>query len=313
MAWYYRVTLVVAVCLSLSIYNIISFNGIIEHVDLIDEDAPDKEVVFQSQILSPLCNPVLPQLAGIKRIVFGHMRKAGGTTISAFLKKVAGTYNMTFKGFEGGYIELPGTRNDTLYVTHIRNPVERAMSHYKYEGRWKCVWLVNDEPQKLRPEGWEPTFENSNTLENWMREKCTTKNEYMWHCFSNCFIRWLNHPIGHCDDEGSQFANATLYQSALDKAQKFHLIIQTEKLRENDYVESLGNYFGVSPDILKKKNRIYCDDESKAANKAYPANVTDAHIKTLSELNVADLRFFAEFSTCPTGIQFPTGSLKDLL
>lgn len=127
--------------------------------------------MFQKNIherLSPVCRPTLP-LHPIRRIVFGHMRKAGGTTITNYLfNTIKNAYPQIVEivRAEGGLIEYPGTRNDTLYITHIRDPVKRAMTHFKYSGRWHCQKLVYK--HKRPSPDWEPTSENAVPLENWI-------------------------------------------------------------------------------------------------------------------------------------------------
>ena len=274
-----------------------------------------KKVVLQSS-LSPLCNPTLPpEHTPIKRIVFGHMRKAGGTTIMKYLKKVKKVYNLKLVSYEAGCIERPGTRNDTLYITHIRNPVERAVTNFKYSERWDCRCLVGN--QKRCPPTWKPTEENAKSMKEWLKQGDKCWKGMLYDCNSNCFIKWLNHQNdGHdicADKPGTHHSvNSSHYQSALGTAKKFHLIIQTEKLRDEEYVESLENYFGVASTFTQKKIPMYCDKQSKAANIAYPHNMTDTARTLLIGMNTEDNHFFKELSTCPDGIRFPKGSLGDI-
>ncbi|VEU34794.1 unnamed protein product [Pseudo-nitzschia multistriata] len=114
------------------------------------------------------------------RLVFLHMRKAGGTTLYSYLKKVTNSRRTTLKEFiacegfkdclelnnyEDGFHkynddernatmlwknrnEIPYPRpfpslnwddsGSTFYVTHLREPIARAISHYKYDQRWSC-------------------------------------------------------------------------------------------------------------------------------------------------------------------------------
>jgi len=249
------------------------------------------------------------------------MRKAGGTTIVNYLRKVEKAYNLTLVSFEGGDIERPGTRNDTLYVSHIRDPVERAITNFKYSGRWSCQWLVYK--HRRNPKTWTPTLENAKHINDWINQaKLCNRNQFnakkrLWNCASNCFVRWLNHPIGHCDNPFSQYANSTQYQSALEKARGFHLIIQTVKLQDKEYIKSLERYFGVgssdaSASAFAVKTPMFCDRESKVANAANPLNVSEADRNVLSAINVADDRLFAALTSCPNGFQFPKGSLGNL-
>ena len=279
-----------------------------------------KKVVVQSS-LSPLCYPTLPsEYTPIKRIVFGHMRKAGGTTIMSFLRKVKDKYKLDLVSYEGGCIEQPGTRNDTLYITHIRNPVERAITNFKYSGRWNCVWMVYR--HKRRPSTWSPTEENARSMEEWLKQgdgyMRLGADKRLWDCKSNCFIKWLNRQHNKndicVDKHGSHHSvNSSHYQSALGTAQKFHLIIQTERMRDKGYVKSLNNYFGLASTFTEEKIPMWCDKESKAANSAYPYNMTITDWTLLSKLNTEDTHFCRDLSSCPSGIQFPKGSLGDLV
>jgi len=271
--------------------------------------------------LSPLCNPTLPpEYTPIKRIVFGHMRKAGGTTILSFLNKVKDKYKLELVSYEGGCIERPGTRNDTLYITHIRNPVERAITDFKYSGRWNCQWMVYK--HKRRPSTWLPTEENARSMEGWLKKgdgyMTLGGDKTLWNCRSNCFIKWLNRQHNEhdicVDKHGSHHSvNSSHYESALGTAQKFHLIIQTEKLRDKEYVQSLDNYFGLASTFTEEKIPMFCDNESKAANRAYPLNMTITARTLFSKLNTEDSHLFRDLSTCPSGIQFPKGSLGSLV
>ena len=125
-------------------------NGEISHSDYFDEFWKDKSV---------------PKPTKIK---FLHMRKAGGTTIHKYLKDVVESKKTSFLEYDvcegakkclelnfmddGYHRYYNDERNSTLYgesipwdssgktfyVTHIREPVARALSHYKYEKRFKC-------------------------------------------------------------------------------------------------------------------------------------------------------------------------------
>ena len=146
------------------------------------------------------------------------------------------------------------------------------------------------------------------------------RGKRVWLCNSNCFIiKWLNHRNdGHdicADKPGSHHSvNSSHYQSALGTApKKFHLIIQTEKLRDEEYVESLEYCFGVASTFTEKKIPMYCDKGSKAANRAYPHNMTDTARTLLIGMNTEDNHFFKYLSTCPDDIQFPKGSLGDIV
>ena len=69
----------------------------------------------------------LPQLIFIYAIILQ------GTTLRRYLQKVAAHHGLNYKVFEYGMAEDPGSYEDeaTLYVTHLREPVSRSISHFK--------------------------------------------------------------------------------------------------------------------------------------------------------------------------------------
>ncbi len=82
-------------------------------------------------------SPKLPDLSyndsiPITRIYFYHVRKAGGTMIRKYLKKVASRYKINLMiqenknaGLEevGSHVTLDELEQNTLYVTNLRDPV----------------------------------------------------------------------------------------------------------------------------------------------------------------------------------------------
>lgn len=88
--------------------------------------------VTKDEILPPTCQ--LHNMSGriIDQIVLLHMRKAGGTSIRSYLKQVAAKYGIQFTPMEAPSIPpVPGNRTNVLYITHVREPIARAISNYK--------------------------------------------------------------------------------------------------------------------------------------------------------------------------------------
>ena len=104
-----------------------------------------------NHILLPSCHPhhrVKSTTQSIKRIYFYHVRKAGGTMIRNYLQKVAEHYNIHLQVDEYNHAsskEEVGSNLDTIYITNLRDPVERSISHFKYSERWDCEQLVHNE------------------------------------------------------------------------------------------------------------------------------------------------------------------------
>ena len=262
---------------------------------------------------SPACRPKLPN-DRIKRIYFTHMRKAGGTTLRRYLLKVADYYDIHLKQQEGGPDELPWNRSDTLYVTHMRDPVNRSLSHFKYEGRWSCSRLMNDQ--------FVPTKDNAHTLEEWVHTEfqgsswtgghaptgadCKHK---LWLCSNNCYIKWLNWEKGRCVRE---LVDPTFLETTLYRLYKYHLIIDVEKLFWSPtYVQQLEEFFGL-PGLADFKANARCDKPSKEANQEVPLEVSDELLAELKDRNALDYRVYEELMTCKT-TQFPSKKLADLI
>ena len=78
-------------------------------------------------------------------------------------------------------------------------------------------------------------------------------------------------------------------------------------------MESLDYCFGAASTFTEKKIPMYCDKGSKAANRAYPHNMTDTARIVLIGMNTEDNHFFKYLSTCPDDIQFPKEHLADIV
>ena len=129
-----------------------------------------------SSIPSPLCHPSPRSNRSIKRIFLAHMRKAGGSTLRrSYLKHVDHELDLLFEAREGKNFEVPGSRSNNLYVTHIlRDPVARTISHFEYEERWKCETLKNES-------SFVPSQENAMDFNTWIqsdvarRRRCSNR------------------------------------------------------------------------------------------------------------------------------------------
>jgi len=127
---------------------------------------------------SPVCHPhfnlALPNnkwsnTTKFNKIYFYHSRKAAGSTVHKYLRKVADKYGIELKAVEWRGMEEPGTifennNTNTFYVTNIREPISRSISHFKYQGRWDCHDLVFASKKNFTP-----TEENANSLLTWNR------------------------------------------------------------------------------------------------------------------------------------------------
>lgn len=102
------------------------------HVKPISVNTNDIPSVTEVEV-SPACKPhfqLTTPLIGrtntskFKRLYFYHVRKAGGTSLSTYFKRVAKHHGLQYVHTEYGMAEEPGTNSvPTLYVTHMRDPV----------------------------------------------------------------------------------------------------------------------------------------------------------------------------------------------
>jgi hypothetical protein len=266
-----------------------------------------------NKLVSPVCRPHFGTgRRTIRRIFFVHMRKAGGSTIRGYLRTVAKRHNVTLDIVEGTPIEHPGNQTDTLYVTHIRHPVKRIISDFKYEARWPCLQLT-------RNVSYVPTLKNAEDFQNWINKtECHSSispryGQQLWLCSTNCYVQWLNFgfPKRGCNSDDIA-AKAERYDLALSSLSKFHLIIDVDRLfRDAGYGSMLENYFGVRGLVGLKRN-MYCGKKSAEANEKVPLMVENSTIENLYHRNQADLDLFHRYTTCE-GIQFPSGNLSEFI
>ena len=95
--------------------------------------------------------------------------------LSRFFGLVAKTHGRKYVSVEGTPVEAP-TRNDTFYVTHLREPVARAISMYKYAnmaGRWSCRKMVFPD----RYPDFVPSVNSSRTLEDYIEKESNKPNQ----------------------------------------------------------------------------------------------------------------------------------------
>ena len=257
---------------------------------------------------SPACRPSWRRNSyngRIRRIFFAHTRKTGGTTLQRFLERVAKQYRWKIDYVEGRPAEEP-TRNDTLYVTSLREPVARAISNFKYEIRWPCSKLVSPEqyPDYL------PSPNNSRTLEDFIeresgkfsQKECWRKpnKRTLWRCARNCYLRWYGRNFNCLKNPEKS------YETAMEKLLNYNLIVITERLADPSYVDGLMHMFGnVNTTILSTTQKMYCFDESRHWNAKYPASVNENTLANLTQLNALDIRLYNEITACQEGIVFP--------
>ncbi|KAL7526184.1 hypothetical protein ACHAWF_001667 [Thalassiosira exigua] len=268
--------------------------------------------------VSPVCHPhfnlALPNnrwsnTTKFKRIYFYHARKAGGSTMHKYLSKVSSKYGILLHAVEWSAMEEPGTFQDdaTFYVTHLRAPVDRSISHFKYQGRWSCPDLTG----RARQNEFTPTEENAKKLETWnktgghapisCREKKVKKGGkkrpffHLGMCAVNCYTQWFSGLS--CPQWDVPLTQQ--YRVARAKVLKFNLIVVIEKLSDPSYKRKVEEFFGVAG--LDEKGTPYCERPSHKANTKFPLVVRNDTRERLEHLNVVDRKLFHELSDCLDG------------
>lgn len=224
-----------------------------------------------------------------------------------FFRLVARAHGWNFVSVEGTPAEEP-TLNDTLYVTHLREPVARAISMYRYGGRWSCRKLVF--PQQYSD--FIPTANNSRTLEEYIEKesdkleqqqclKIPERRKKLWGCAKNCYLPWYGKPFNCLADIEKS------YRTAKEKLLGYNLIVILERMSDPMYVKGLLRMFGIlESDIFSTTQKIHCANESRFWNGKYPASIKKSTLRNLTNLNKWDIRLYKELNDCPEGIEFPT-------
>ena len=274
------------------------------------------------------------------RIYFLHMRKAGGSSLRSYFEDVQLKHNITVEIAEGRkHPELPPLRNHhhhddpnnedggrrkggrTLYVTNIREPIARTISHYKYEHRWLCK-------EQLKQPNFIPSNENVNmNLTTFITDNHLTRpsSKLYWECASDCFAKWFTgyHPDTKIVDHVTTVTNETtgittnvtkrtfeyledyndeLYKQELQKRSfdvalnGYHLVIVNEWLKDPHYLRSIERLFGVQG--VGRREWMICRVPTKQANLDVPLEVTDEEMDILKSNNQVDSALYKELVTC---------------
>jgi hypothetical protein len=185
----------------------------------------------------------------------------------------------------------------------MREPVARAISHYKYSGRFGSTCKV---VRRLIRQNVTIIDEHATSLESFVRdeggpkEKAKWSRTWLWECAKNCYVRWLQETPGY---------NLTNLAEALEVARRrleqYHLLIITEKLSDPEYIKGLERMFG-EPWNYTTAMPIYCGREAQVLNSRSPPLIRNETVQESAELNWLDTILYEEMTTCPSGIVFPT-------
>ena len=156
-----------------------------------------------------------PDAKLVDNIVLLHMRKAGGTSLRQYVRRLSGKVGLessVIEGYTVDYQSLFCRQDRTLYLTSIREPVARIKSSYLFEGRWH----IEEKERRL---------DNAVSFAEWVdRTSNTTNTEFVWNCVSNYYIKTL---IGYPKRGGEGIGVAEL-DLAREVLSRFDIVLITE-------------------------------------------------------------------------------------
>ena len=266
------------------------------------DDKKQDEAVSTSPACHPHFNNQWNNSTKFTRIYLYHARKAAGSTMHQYMAKVAEHYGIKLEVTEWSAMEEPGTHDETtFYVTHLRDPIDRSISHFKYQGRWNCRELV------VHAKDFIPTEENAMKIETWNQtggheqSQCRVKGKkkkggaqkFLWlgTCAVNCYTQWFS---GVCAEMNISLEQQ--YQIAIEKTLKYNFIAVIEKFSDPGYVQAVEDFFGVPG--LTKKSSPYCERQSHKANEKVPLIIPDDTRAKLTSLNKVDIHLYNRLTNC---------------
>ena len=214
-------------------------------------------------------------LSDFDTIYVQHMRKAGGSTVRNFLQQVAGHCHKSFAVVEGPAFNASRVRRDTLgeptkgnghphshpkgprrslLVTHLREPVHRAWSSFRFEGEWPQVLGHEAETNKRYPNmsrsvdtpcpGPRGKLCAAQSVDEWINVTCPDSQgrprpRKYWQCSCECYHKWLGAQQQAAED-GRHTPDLKVVTQASHAAAKatldsFHLVLVMEMLHLPEY------------------------------------------------------------------------------
>mmetsp|Transcript_17096 Transcript_17096/g.39766 ORF Transcript_17096/g.39766 Transcript_17096/m.39766 type:complete len:226 (+) Transcript_17096:476-1153(+) len=194
--------------------------------------------------------------------------------------------------YRNALAEDPGSEPNTLYVTNIREPVERSLSHFKYNARWDCEQMVKNE-------SFVPTLKNAQPIDRWNEtggfEPYPCEVPFVFHhCAVNCYIQAFSGQS--CSETNWQHE----YLLAQRRLFRYNIIFSYKMFKDPRYVKAVEGFFGVEG-FNQRRTDMFCGPESHEANSMFPLSFSFSHVLKLEKLNSMDEKFYEEATSCGWG------------
>ena len=208
----------------------------------------------------------------------------------------------------------------TLYVTTIREPISRTLSHFKYEHRWDCKQQLHNASFVPSPSN---VLMNVTTFITANYQPPNNVKKMYWDCAANCISKWITgyHPyqIPRIHKQAKKRNpnlnynySDTLVEVDFDEEyvvnletkthdllyDGYHLVIVMEWLTDERYVQSLERLFGGVPGLSKRNEYMLCYQPTKMANELVPLNVTEDDMTILKKNHQVDTKIYDELTSC---------------
>lgn len=170
-----------------------------------------------------------------------HSRKAGGTSLRNALPfaTVQEGYNLDRRKMAG-----------EVWVTSIRDPVDRLWSSFKYEGRWQGTRFAGQANKEITFTEWQA---QTNT---------TTCSRKTWQCSANCFTRWFS----GCTSGKIEAA----FDAAVSTLAQFDVVVNVHRMRDPNYNALVQACLNLTRPVANIEP--WLGKRAKHANNQFPAD-----------------------------------------
>jgi hypothetical protein len=267
---------------------------------------------LNSNEIVPLRNESVKELAqqcvhaGQGGIYIKHFRKAGGTALkTAIFKEVCHrgiqAYSSELPFFNPETFEVMGT---SIFITAMRNPVDRILSMYWFEGRWPRTCGKNCENEKVKNDttkvadlgDWVQAIYDQSSWRNLKYKRHNGCGQ--WVSVENYYIRQLlgvdmasSRSVAKTTKHGRGFLNVTLTREHLHRAKEilasFDLVLIQEQMSEPS---AMARMFHSITREGKSSEMVQVREGQERKNLFQTSSTAD--LMRLQELNALDLELY---------------------